>query len=74
MALITWHTFQMERVVKYARMFMDKTGWYALPIFGISIPLAHKADRWNAEALGYCKNKTELFGGKKLNEGEELWR
>lgn len=58
----------------YSRMFMMKSGRHLLVIIGISIPLVHKGNRINSEMLSGCRNKTGLFGGRELKEGEVLWR
>lgn len=33
-----------------------------------------KFKRNNAETMAGCRNKTQLFGGKELPEGEVLWK
>lgn len=64
----------MQNFVKYSTMFMQKSGWALLGITALAIPITHKLNRMNAEMLSGCRNKTQLFGGQKLPEGEVLWK
>ena len=64
----------MSNLAKYSRMFMQRSGVYMLTIAFIAVPVYRKMESSNTQSLSGCRNKTELFGGKQLKEGEVLWK
>jgi len=64
----------MSSFAIYSRKVVQELGGVVLPVVVVAFVLGHKAERYNAELLAGCRNKTQLYGGRKLPEGTVLWK